>query len=444
MLSIFRSKKYFQEQWKAKTIEYAEAVNVFIEKGLKDGWDSAGSEPKDNGREELVPHLIKAIKLANDSNELEALRNDWPLAHSPLIPILEKNGQSIPKVCFLEDGSIVARIGAPYESGYTVIIKNDQVSTLPNVDHFGRSPDRKYFAYTTKSGIRITNGWLGDEVCLCPYPKGDEGIPVGFKVDQFDKPPTPTSLIPFPDGKRVLYVSQEGIFVLEEKVAVRLLPTTGDMKEHFEWLNKEYPGDELSMNLEMDHGAISPCGKFIAIGSQDSQHLIFDDKYQLVADIGNQSEYPHHALFSKNSDMVAFNSCHFYNGVTVGVPTNLLPGLKTESYEEDERTPILDEGARVYAGTHRNDEFIIGDASGYLRAFSKKGEARWQHCIGSSIGDIDISEDGSKLVCTTYAGFISILNLDTGKSERYEIGNGGHTEIRRWLFWKDQDYPLAW
>lgn len=444
MLSIFRSKKYFQEQWKTKTLEYAKAVNVFVEKGLKDGWDNAGSEPKDNGREELVPHLIKAIKLANDSKELQSLRDDWPLAHSPLIPILEKSGQSIPKVCFLDNGNIVARICAPYEAGYTVEIVDDQVKKLPDVDHFGRSPNRKFFAYTVKNGVKITEGWLGDEVSFCPYPKGDESLPEGFTVNPFEKPPTPTSLIPFPDGKRVLYVSQEGIFVLEEKQAIRLLPTKEDMKEHFEWLSKDYPEDELSMNLDMDHGAVSPCGKYIAIGSQDSQHLVFNETYQLVADVGTQSEYPHYALFSTNGDMVAFNSCHFYNGVTVGVPTNLIPDLKTESYEEDKRTPILDDGARVYAGTHRKDEFIIGDAGGYIKAFSQTGEARWQHCIGSSVGDIDISEDGSKLVCSTYAGFISILKLDSGKSEPYEIGNGGHTELRRWLFWKDQDSPLAW
>lgn len=28
--------------------------------------------------------------------------------------------------------------------------------------------------------------------------------------------------------------------------------------------------------------------------------------------------------------------------------------------------------------------------------------------------------------------------------KEYEIGTGEHTELRRWLFWKEEPQPLAW
>lgn len=66
---------------------------------------------------------------------------------------------------------------------------------------------------------------------------------------------------------------------MEEENAVRLLPTEEDMREHFKWLQDEYPDDALEMSLDMEHGAVSPDGKYIVVGSQDSSHLIFNDNY---------------------------------------------------------------------------------------------------------------------------------------------------------------------
>lgn len=443
MNQLFTSKKNLQKEWKSKTIDYAQAINAFVEKGMTEGWEKAGKEPQEPSREKCVKALLQAIREANIKGEFETLREDWPLAHAPLIPLLEEQSQSIPTICLLNDGTIVARIGTNYQDGHVIKIEGTKVTLVPEVDLFGRSSCRQYFAYTTEAGIRITKGWLGEQTALCTYPTGKEGVPETFDVAGFDRPTAPSRLIPFPDGTRVLYVCEDGIFVLEETKAVRLLPTKEQITEHFDWLSEEYPDDELSMNLSMEHGAVSPDGKFIAVGSQDSSHLIFNDKYELVGDIGNMSEYPHYALFSNDGSVVALNSCHFYNGITIGINTSLLTGIKTNAYEENEKTIVLEEMSRVYAGASREGEMIIGNANGYIRAFGLDGERKWEHHIGSSVGDIDISEDGKTLICSTYAGFLSILSLDTKNRAPYEIGSGPHHEWRRWIFWKNQK-PLIW
>ena len=193
----------------------------------------------------------------------------------------------------------------------------------------------------------------------------------------------------------------------------------------------------------MEHGAVSRDGRFIAVGHQDSSHLVFNDRLEPIGDIYGLSEYSHYAVFSADLSTIAFNSCHFYDGATIGVPIRLLPLLDADTYEEDE-LPLLEDNSRVFAAVSRDDEFIIGDAYGYIRAFDLQGKHRWEQFVGSSIGDIDISADGKTLVVSTYAGFISIFRLDAGTSAPHQIGTGSHLEERRWIFWKNEPRPLIW
>jgi hypothetical protein len=360
--------------------------------------------------------------------------------------MLEANGQSLPVVLLLDDGRIIARVGAPYESGRVVVIDDRTVTPLPRtVLTVGRSPGREFFAVARKSGVTIHRGWQGRETAALDWPTGEEGVPKGFDAELIDGTPTVTDLIPFDDGERALLVSPDGIFVLRPDKAVRLLPTKAQMRDHFKWLRKEYPKDPLRYGLSMEHGAISPDGRWIAAGHQSSMHYIFEaQSFAVAGEIGHSSEYPHHAVFSADGSVVALNSCHFYNGKTLGVPTRLLPGLKTEPYKPDRRVIALEYGSRVYAAVARGDEFIVGDANGYLRAFDVKGNFRWQHFIGSTVGDIDLSRDGRRLVVTTYAGFLCILDLDTGRADPFAIGTATHRETRRWLFWKAEPNPLVW
>lgn len=439
-----KPKRSAQEKWREATIEYAAEVNAYIERGAREGWENAGEPPTESEREAIADQAVAAIRAANESGKLAELRDQWPPAQQPLISILEKEGQSLPVVCILPDGSLVLRIGTPYRAGRTVHIVGDEVRPLNDIGFFGRSPNRRYFAIARADGIEITDGWQGPRVALCPWPTGLEDAPEGFEVEPFSKPPTPTRLIPYPDGTQVLLVSSDGIFVCSPREARRLLPSKENLREHFEWLRKEYPGDELSMDIDMEHGAVSHSGRWIAVGSQVSSHLIFDAELNLVGDVGHLSEYPHYAIFSSDDSMIAFNSCHLYNGATVGVPTSQLPGLKTARYKKDLRTPILEDSARVYAGVGVGDSFICGDASGDVIAFDKSGRQLWHQFVGSTVDDIDVSADGKTMAVTTCAGFLAIFQLGAGKQAPHQIGNGNHLEVRRWIFWKNEKKPLIW
>ncbi len=434
-------------RWREEGKRYASATNEFVRRGLRDGWENvdANEEPED-ARQPMAKAVLDVVRRANETGSIDGLSERFPRAHAPFLEMLDENGQALPVVLLLDDGRIVLRIGAPYEPGHVVVIDDRKLERLPaDIITVGRSPNREYFAVARESGITIHRGWEGPEQAHLRWPTGLEGIPSGFKAEPIEGPPIITRLIPFDTGDKALLVGPEGVFVLKQDDAIRLLPTQDEMKEHFKWLREEYPDDPFSCELSMEHGAVSPDGKLIAVGHQSSGHYVFDaDSFAVVGEIGNLSEYPHHAVFSAGGKVIAFNSCHFYNGMTIGVPVGLLPGLKTEPYELDDRLLQLEEGSRVYAAATRGDAFIIGDASGYLRSFDLKGEPLWQHFLGSSMGDIDVSRDGRRLVATTYAGFLCILDLDTGEADPFAIGTSTHKERRRWLFWKNEPQPLIW
>jgi hypothetical protein len=429
-------------EWRDKVLAYAANVNAFVARGLSVGWEAAGSEPREPDLGHLIPSLVQALREASQRGTFAALREDWPPAHAPLIPWLEKHGQNIPVLRFLDDGSLVVRIGTHFdENAKTIHIQGDAAVDLPTVGIFGQSPNRKHFAFAGENGVEIREGWSGHRTALCPWPRGIEDLPDGFDVSPFAQPPKPTRLVPFPDGSRVLLVSGDGIFVLAPNSARRLLPTREQLREHFLWLQEKYPTDPLACSVDMEHGAVSHEGTLIAVGEQSSPHLVFDSALRLVLQVRPGSEYPHYAAFSADDAVLALNSCHFYDGTTLGVAT---AGLRNRADARAAETFQLQDGARVYAAATRDNEFIVGDAGGYIRAFDTTGKYRWQQFIGSSVGDIDISADGRRLAVSTYAGFLSIFHLDAGRQHPHQIGNGNHLEERRWIFWRGELTPLIW
>jgi hypothetical protein len=59
------------------------------------------------------------------------------------------------------------------------------------------------------------------------------------------------------------------------------------------------------------------------------------------------------------------------------------------------------------------------------------------------VNAIDVRRDGARLVVTTFAGFLCLIDLDTGSADPFTIGTATHRERRRWLFWKNEPTPLA-
>lgn len=430
------------ERWREASLHYVTAVNAYVERGLSEGWENIGPEPEDN-REHLAEDVLNAVRRANRSGDTAALREMFPPAWSPFLSIIGQKGQSLAPMMWIDDNRIAVHVGGTYQNGPIVVV-GDGIVEQPHVSGFGRSPDGTLFALAFDDTIQVRSGWEGPTVASLQWPSGQEGVPPGYDVKSEIEKLRITQLVVFPDGQRVLLALREGVFVVSSSGAARLLPRPADYIEHFEWLRKEHPNNSLTLTIDMEHGAVSPHGDLVLAGCQDSKHLVFDSELKQIATLGPFSEYPHFAWFSADGKLAAFNACHFYNGASIAVPVQEVRGLDTGYYEEHPSVRMLQEGARVYAAVARDDEFIVGDAGGYLRAFDLQGNFRWQHFIGSTITALDLSPDKQKLAVTSFAGFLCVLQLHTGERDPFAISTASHREVQRWLFWKGEGAPLRW
>ncbi|QXH33876.1 hypothetical protein [Pseudomonas muyukensis] len=437
------NKQHPQQQWREAVIAHAEAVNQYVAQGRAHGWDDLAQPPAP-----ATGHLLEAWQAALlainrpgvDEPQRQLFREAWPPAHQPLVPLLDAQAQWVGPLLLLEDGSLLARVGLPQDKGQVLRIDAHSVTPVIGISHFGRCPQRRYYALANAEGVRVTDGWGGPLVARLAWPHGLEGLPPGYPFEPLDLPPAPITLTPFPCGQRVLLVSDDGIFVLAASGATRLLPRQQAILDD---LLRGVDPDDIALGLAMAHAALAPDGRLIALGEQYGRHLVLDDQLQPVAAIGPASECPHFALFNRRGDQLLLNACHRYQGASLGVRVADLPGLDTEPGSDHPRTPLLHQGARIHSGVARHGEYIVGDAHGYLRAFGEDGGEHWQHYLGSTISALDISADGRTLVAASHAGFISLIALDSGRPQ-WQIGTGAHAEVRRWVCWKGFDAPLAW
>jgi len=414
--NFFKKKKNpvnIKEEWNRLGSEYAKGINEMIEFGEKNGWENwKGEEPEDN-REHLADEVFGLLKKANETDTVAEFRNDFPPAHTPIIKFLEKKGQSIEQLQFIDEQKIVFLTGTSYQKRQAYILDNENTLELDSeINAIGKSKKNNVFAISSKNKITTTQGWQGNIISTFELIETkDLGI---------------TELIPFNDGLKILLITSEGIYLVAEE-SEKMIHPVPDLED-----------EEWDSNIDMENATLSNDNEYIVVGDQCSEHRILDNNGSQIGGIGQQSEYPHYCLFSEDDKQLITNSCHFYNGVTIGVATDTLKGINIPEYEESPLYQTIDEGMRVYCGTSFSDFYILGDAHGYIRAIDQKGKCIWRHFLGSTISGITISDDGKTLWIGSYSGMLHKLQLGKGFRDNHTIGNGNHYEDFRLILWKEE------
>jgi hypothetical protein len=419
MLNLSDNYRSLQAEWDKKGQSYAKDVNKMVEFGETHGWDNwKGKEPVDQ-RDHFAIQVLSLLKEANRNGNIEEFRKQFPPAHGPFISIFEEHGQSIENLCFIGEDKIAFVIGAAYQERQAYILTNRTVERLPeDIVSIGKSLQNEVFAIAETETVTTFKGWNDKKIFEFPLPQV-EALPI-------------TRIIPFNDGLSVLLVSSEGIYLLTTQGNTMIHPIP-DLED-----------EEWTSNIDMEHAALSSDNKYIAVGDQCSDHRILNTEGIEIAEIGPQSSYPHYALFSKDGEQVVLNSCHFYNGTTIGVQTDNIHGLKIEAYTEDEGYIVIDDDCRVYAAVATFNYYIFGDAGGYIKAFDKEGNKLWRYFLGSTISGMTISTDEKTLWVASCTGIIHKLKLDIGQRDNHAIGNGNHYEEFRIILWKNEPQPLIW
>jgi hypothetical protein len=420
MINIFKKNKPdIQKEWNTKGEIYAREINLMVEFGEEKGWENwKGKEPLDK-REHLSTEVIRQLKQANIEKKVEYFRENFPPSHSPIISFLEKQAQSIEQLHFINEQKIVFLTGTAYQKRQAYILNNDQTLALDkDIEAIGKSKQNNIFAVAFKNKVSTFKGWEGEvlnEFIL------DKTANLGI-----------TELIPFNDGSKIVIVTSEGIFLVTKNEEKLIHPLNVENEEGW------------TSNIDMENATISNDNKFIVVGDQCFDHRILDSNGNTLGNIGPQSSYPHFCLFTKDDSQLITNSCHFYNGITIGINSDKINGVNIEAYTESEDYSLIDEEMRVYVGLATKNYYILGDAYGNLNAIDKNGKKIWRHFLGSTISGMAISDDEETLWVGSSSGMLHKLILGKGTRDNHTIGNGNHYEEFRLLIWKNEPQIWKW
>ena len=318
-LNIFKGKRYIndiQEEWNIKGKKYASEINDMVAFGEKYGWENwKGKEPEDK-RNHLADEVVKLLRIANAENTVKEFREKFPPGYAPFFKYFEEKGQIIEQIYFIDNEKIIFLLGTSYQKRQAYLLNSEELIMLDStIDAIGKSKQGNIFGILAENKITTTNGWQGDIIQEFELLKiKDVGI---------------TQLIPFNDGLKVLLISSKGIYLIN-KTSENMIHPVSDI-QNYQWNSK----------IDMENATLSNNNEYIVVGDQDSDHRILDNEGNLLGEIGPQSSYPHFCLFSKDDSQLITNSCHFYNGMTIGVSTYGLKGLKVEAYEERDQLKNL-------------------------------------------------------------------------------------------------------
>lgn len=408
-----------QEEWFSEGEQYATEINEMVDFGEKNGWENwKGKEPEDK-RAHLAPDIFELLKSANQNRDTDNFRVFFPPAHTPIIPLMENRSQSIEHLQFISGQKIVFLTGTSYEQRKAYLLDHDEITELDeNIYAIGKSKQNNVFAIASNHKISLYKGW-------------DGALINEFQLNQTAEFGI-TELIPFNDGSKVILVTSEGIYLVSQKEEKLIHPLNEDDEE--DW----------SANIDMENATLSHDNSYIVVGDQSYDHRILDPEGNTLGTIGAQSSYPHFCLFAKDDSQLITNSCHFYNGITIGISSDQYVGADIEAYTESDEYVLINEEMRVYAGVAATDHYILGDAYGYIKAFDKKGNTIWRHFLGSTISGMTISDDEETLWVAAHSGILHKLKLGKGHRDTHTIGNGNHYEEFRLLIWKNEPQIWKW
>lgn len=431
-------------KWRTEGKRYVSEINVYVNKGMTEGWDSVGEEPAEDERPVLAHKIFKMIKGANEQNEIVALRELIPAATWPLAKHFEKDMQAIRSIHFLGHDEVVFSTGTSWEENKVMTVKNDDISVFNEYNFVGASPDKRFYALSGREGIKIIKSMdyqlQGELIAQFSWKELNthiqalsSDISILGEIEPNGELPLEEA-IPFQEGKALLLVTSQGIFYVQLAQQMKVTLLHPDLEEL-----KEYELDRT--DIDMPHGAVSIDGRWIAFGSQSSDHLLYDVVTVQTYNFYPNSSYPHYSIFTKDQKQIWYNACHFYNGDTIAVS---LEQVVDGEVDKEQEWPSMNEDARVYAAVALEQGIVIGDAYGYLKLIDTQGQEIWRHYVGNTISALAVDDEEKTLAVGTYGGMLHFLALDAPERSEYEIGTGNVREFKRILAWKNQDKPLWW
>ncbi|EBA13714.1 hypothetical protein [Roseobacter sp. CCS2] len=409
--------------------------------------------------------LQKVIDLNNAGRGTEA-RAHFDPAHTPFISQMEQGGRGLTCCAILGNDRYLVQQGTTYQDNTTWLISGDEIEQVADIATFAWSRNRQFFVTVHQDGSMALGRTFADsEAERIPALPGSAFVPQDLSTDNaaaFGTPgdsPAYARVSVSDDGTKLLLCDAErGVVVLAKTASVwqsQLLFPAVDLGLLAQM--KEFADDDDTFHpfFDMLHAALSPDGRYAALGTQDDGHHILaldaDGTPHVFAHLGYLSEYPHNTCFSDDSQCIALNSCHFYNGVTFASTLAQVQGLTTEPYDQHDTQILLNTYLRVYASgylppsmTDSGTGAFLLAGSGFAACVTPDGKLLWEVGFGSSAGGVDICPATGRVLIASYSGMLHLL--DPSQEQSPAICDGFHVpqEKRRWIFWDRLDRPILW
>ncbi|MBN2378271.1 hypothetical protein JXM67_00495 [candidate division WOR-3 bacterium] len=456
----FNSVEDASKRWNEEGLRFKNDLNAWLDIIYKEDKQPDTPEPQET-RADMAEYVVERIKEFNKRGETEKLREMFHPAFEPFLPLYDRLSKSITQLYILQDGRIAIRAEIPWQDVQVYLIDDKTITQQPDILAIGASRDRRYIAKAYEDRIDICEGWDGTIIKSFAYPKDYKDDLAGVHPDKnwadiFEyKVFSLVSIEVFPDASRILLTSRYGIYVLDEEGSRLIHPTSDTLFERYKSFAEDYQDEEpdkpFKLDLEYVHATISPDGRYIACGDQDSVHRILheqDGRWEEAAQIEPRSSYPNCARFHDQEPHVALSSCHFSRSATIGVDLNLLPGLEASAWDADEHLHYIDERFWIFSIVPVNKGYLLGDNNGYIwwKAYQGLQQFGYLH-LGSTtlVMDTVKNPDGSRtLVIGNFAG--QVIKLRTRENEPHDphlITNIPIWEEKRWLFWQGSE-PMVW
>lgn len=429
--------------WQAQGRDYVRAIRDYQLRMDATGVAEQGADEDRTGADDTalpgdprkaaaatVLQLARVVSRHADADLAARFRRRFAFAPDACADRVREAGQFVGPLFRLDDGRIVARIGAAYlDAARWIVIDGVSFVPLRGVTGLGRSPDRRCWARCDGSAIATHAGFDGPCIARFALPAGTEGLPDSLGMSAHPHGARCDELIPFNDGRRVLLLNPTGIYLIDEGGVRRIHPQTFDEDGPYTWPKNQA---ERSLALDMLHMALSPDERHIVLGDQDSSHILLDAGGNVLREWEPASSYPHHAVFLADGRRVLVNSCHLYSGATLAARV-----------DDDAEPDAFEMQSRVYASCVARDFVVLGNAEGYLHALDGRGRLLWRHHVGSSISALEIAPDGRSLLAGSYGGYLVCLEPGEGP-DPWSIGTSPYHERQRWIFWEDEPAPIRW
>jgi hypothetical protein len=398
------------KRWIEEGTLYYDKLNAYVAQFYTDEEPALSAEPEET-RKDMATLVQRAAVQLNREKRTDELRRMFPPSYEAFE--YEDVGRTIQPALYVEDG-VLARV-----DGRVHFIVNEKIEAMPDVIAFGRSRDRKHLAIAIAQNdswhVEIRGGLQRAAIAKLALPKNVGSI---LTIDVF------------PDGARALVASETGVYVLSER---------GIETIH---------GGEDEMSYV--HAALSPDGRIIACGDQDSPHKIFTTeagRFVLAAEVEPASSYPCFAMFHDAHPSVCLSSCHFAGSASIVMDLGVLKNKKKKALQlsaGEDRVTCIDDRRWMYCGVSREAGYLLGDRSGYAWLIAFDGELLAYYHVGSTMESMDVNADNTRILFGTCAGLLVELDWTSKDRDVFHVHSleEGH-EARRWVFWKGFP-PLVW